>query len=152
MYHVRGVVRSIKEEINAVRRELEKLEKAGILKKEARGNRVYYWTREDYLFYGELLAMVSKTTGLGAEIIANRSKIGKLNFVMFSGRFARRKSRKRDDDVDVLVVGEVVLPVLATLLRKEEFNAKVIHCYDPEEYDCKNAHPFLSGILSEEEL
>ncbi|KKQ36346.1 MAG: Transcriptional regulator, partial [Candidatus Woesebacteria bacterium GW2011_GWA1_37_7] len=45
MYHVRGIVREIKEEINAVRRELERLEKAGILKKEPRGNRLYYILR-----------------------------------------------------------------------------------------------------------
>ncbi len=48
LYHVRGIVREIKEEINAVRRELEKMEKAGILKKEPRGNRVYYYLRPDH--------------------------------------------------------------------------------------------------------
>ena len=32
MYHVRGVVREVKEEINAVRRELTRMESAGILK------------------------------------------------------------------------------------------------------------------------
>src|SRR4030067_3256570 len=85
MYHVRGVVREIKEEINAVRRELERLEKAGILKNEARGNRLYYWPRTDNPFFNDLLSIVSKTTGLGSEIIANRNKAGKLNFVMFSG-------------------------------------------------------------------
>jgi hypothetical protein len=153
MYHVRGVVRAIKEEINAVRRELDKLEKGGILKKEARGNRIYYWPRTDYPFYGDLLSIVSKTTGLGAELIANRSKIGKLNFVMFSGRFARRKTRKRDDDVDILVVGEVVLPELATLIRKEESKrTKEINytVMTREEYDFrkKRRDPFLSGILS----
>ena len=36
MYHVRGIVRETKEEINAVRRELGRLEKAGFLKKESR--------------------------------------------------------------------------------------------------------------------
>ena len=46
MYHVRGIVRETKEEINAVRRELQRLEKAGILKKEPRGNRLYYWLRK----------------------------------------------------------------------------------------------------------
>lgn len=153
MYHVRGVVRAIKEEINAVRRELEKLEKAGILKKEARGNRIYYWVRADYPFYGDLLSLVSKTTGLGSELIANRSKVGKLNFVMFSGKFARKKVRKRDDDVDILVVGEVILPELATLIRKEESKrGKEINytVMTRDEYDFrkKRRDPFLSGILS----
>src|SRR4030066_705996 len=87
MYHVRGIVRETKEEINAVRRELEKLEAEGIFKKEPRGNRIYYWLRTDYPFFGDLLSIVAKTTGVGASIIANKGKIGKINFVMFSGQF-----------------------------------------------------------------
>lgn len=153
MYHVRGVVREVKEEINAVRRELDRLEKAGILKSESRGNRLYYWPRTDYPFFGDLLSIVAKTTGLGSEIIANRSKVGKLNYVMFSGRFVRRKKRKRDDDIDILVVGEVVLPELAALIRKEEskrgreINYTVM---SREEFDFrkKRRDPFLLGILS----
>ncbi|HPN91139.1 MAG TPA: helix-turn-helix domain-containing protein, partial [Bacilli bacterium] len=101
MYHVRGIVREIKEEINAIRRELEKMENCGLLKKEPRGNRVYYFVRRDYPFFGDLLAMVAKTTGLGGTIINNKNKIGKVSFVMFSGKFARGKDRKKDDEVDI---------------------------------------------------
>ena len=57
LYHVRGIVREIKEEINAVRRELERFDKAGLLKKESRGNRLYYWIREEYPFFGDLLPL-----------------------------------------------------------------------------------------------
>ena len=60
------------------------------------------------------LSVVSKTTGLGAEIINNKRKIGTLSFVMFSGKFARRIERKKEDEVDILVVGEVALPELAS--------------------------------------
>jgi len=153
MYHVRGIVREIKEEINAVRRELERLEQAGFLKKEARGNRLYYWVRNDYPLYGDLISMSAKSSGLGAEIIDNKNKIGKISFVMFSGRFARRKDRKADDDVDILVVGEVVLPELAALIRTEEGKrGKEINytVMSREEYEFrkKRRDPFLLGILS----
>src|SRR5687767_8190711 len=80
LYHVRGIVREIKEEINAVRRELDRFEKAGILKKESRGNRLYYWIRPDYPFFGDLISMVAKVKGLGQELIANKSKMGKVAF------------------------------------------------------------------------
>ncbi len=154
LYHVRGVVREITEEINAVRRELEKLEKGGILHKEARGNRVYYWANPDYPYYGELLALVAKTKGLGSEIIENKKKIGKLTYVMFSGKFVRRKQRRRDDDVDILIVGEVVLPELATLIRKEESkrNREINYTVmSKEELDFrkKRKDPFLGGILAD---
>ncbi len=153
MYHIRGIVREIREEINAVRRELERLEKAGILKKESRGNRIYYWTRKDYPMFGDLLSLVSKTTGLGNEIIVNRSKIGNPSFVMFSGRFARFKDRKREDDVDILVVGNVILPELASLIRAEESKRGkeinyTVMSRDELEFRKKRRDPFLLGILS----
>ena len=102
MYHVRGIVREVKEEINAVRRELDRLEKAGILKKETRGNRLYYWVNDNYEYFGDLLSIISKSTGLGKELVENKNKIGKIGYIMFSGRFARRKDRKRDDASDAL--------------------------------------------------
>ncbi len=153
MYHVRGIVRETHEEINAVRRELAKFEKSGVLKKESRGNRIYYWLRTDYPMFGDLLSFISKTTGLGAILLQNRSKIGKPAYIVFSGRFARRKDPKKDDEVDILVVGEIVLPELATLVRAEEsrrdreINYTVM---SREEFDFRKRRrdPFLLGILS----
>ena len=153
MYHVRGIVREVDEEINAVRRELDKMEKSGILKKEPRGNRVYYWIRTDYPLFGDLLSIIAKSTGIGNAIIENRNKIGKVAYVMFSGRFARRKPRKKEDDVDILIVGEVVLPELAAIIRTEESkrNAEINYTVmSREEFDFrkKRRDPFLLGILA----
>src|ERR1035437_4984630 len=80
IYHVRGIVRETGEEINAIRRELSKLEVDGVLRKEPRGNRIYYSVRPEYAFFGDLISIVAKTTGLGKTIIENRSKIGKISF------------------------------------------------------------------------
>ena len=96
MYHVRGIVREIKEEINAVRRELSRLEGAGLFKKEPRGNRVYYWVRPDYPLFGDIVSMVSKSTGFGKAIIENRNKIGKIVSVMFSGRFVQKQEPEKE--------------------------------------------------------
>ncbi|MFC1649354.1 winged helix-turn-helix domain-containing protein [Patescibacteria group bacterium] len=157
IYHVRGMVRQTNEEINAVRRELERLEKAGIVKKEPRGNRLYYWARKDYSFFEDLLAIVSKSTGLGVEIIANQKKLGNLSFVMFSGKFARRKTRKKEDDVDVLVVGKVVLPELATLIRAEESKRDgeinyTVMSRDELAFRKRRRDPFLLRILAESRI
>ena len=50
MYHVREAVRRTGDEINAVRRELQFLEKKGILNKEQRANRIYYSLDKNYSF------------------------------------------------------------------------------------------------------
>lgn len=153
MYHVRGIVREIKEEINAVRRELERMENASLLKKEARGNRVYYYLNTDYHFYGDLLSIVSKTTGLGNDIIQNKNKIGRLSIVMFSGKFARKKDRKREDSVDILVVGEAALPELTAIIRKEESKRGkeinyTVMSREELEFRKKRRDPFLQEILA----
>lgn len=119
MLHVRECVRRTKDEINAVRRELQYLESHGILNKENRANRVYYSLAKDYPFYFDLLAMGAKTIGLGADVLKNRVKLGKIKYAMFSGQFVRR-IKKHPDDVDFLIVGTVVLPELAVLVRNEE--------------------------------
>lgn len=153
IYHVRGIVRETGEEINAIRRELSKLEADGVLRKEPRGNRIYYSVRPEYSFFGDLISIVAKTTGLGKIITENRSKIGKVSFVMFSGKFARYKDRKADDGVDILIIGEVVLPELASVIRTEESKrGKEINytVMSREEFDFrkKRRDPFLLGILS----
>jgi len=153
VYHVRGIVREIDEEINAVRRELTKMEKDGILKKEPRGNRIYYSIRPEYPLFGDLTSMVAKTTGLGKVIVENKNKIGRVSFVMFSGKLVRHKERKREDDVDILVVGEVVLPELASIIRAEETTRGEEINYtamtrDEFDFRKKRRDPFLLGILS----
>ena len=65
------------------------------------------------------LRLGSKTIGLGNAILKNRVKLGKVKYAMFSGRFARRLP-KGPEEVDLLVVGSIVFPELALLVREEE--------------------------------
>jgi DNA-binding transcriptional ArsR family regulator len=119
MYFVREITREIKEEINAVRRELERMLGAGILKSEQRGNRLYYFVNTRYIFFQELQQMVVKTTGLGKKIRKYLRKLGTISFVMFSGRYVQGVA-PRNGEVDILIVGDVVLPELAALIKEEE--------------------------------
>ncbi|OGF99357.1 hypothetical protein A2Y99_04935, partial [Candidatus Gottesmanbacteria bacterium RBG_13_37_7] len=95
IYHVREVVRRTNEEINAIRRELAHLEKIGLLSKERRANRLFYILRRDYPLYYDLLHLVIKTSGLGGDIIKNKTKLGKVKYIMISGRFVRNIPRKQ---------------------------------------------------------
>src|SRR3989344_7393450 len=120
IFHVRDIVRKVSEEINAVRRELAHMERAGMVTKEARANRLFYTMRRDYGLYFELLELVGKTSGLGADILKQKAKLGKIKFAMIGGRFLRGLPKKDSTDVDLLVVGNVVLPELAQLVKAEE--------------------------------
>lgn len=152
MYHVRECVRRTDEEINAVRRELLSLEKKGVLQKEQRANRVYYSLNKDYPFYYELLRIGSKTIGLGKDILDNKAKLGKIKYAMFSGRFVR-KVKENPEEVDLMVVGTVVLPELSILVRNEEMRLGTEINYTAmteEEFKFRKQRndPFLVAILA----
>lgn len=151
MYHIRDLVRRAEEEINAVRRELQLLEKKGILQKEQRANRIYYCLSKDYPFYFDLLKIGAKTIGLGGEIIKNRAKLGKIKFAMFSGRYVR-KIKKSPEEVDLMIVGTIVLPELALLVRNEEarLNSEINYTAMTEDefkFRKQRNDPFLSSIM-----
>lgn len=152
MFHVREFVRRTGDEINAVRRELLFLEKKGILIREPRANRVYYSLSKNYLFYFDLLRIGAKVVGLGAAILKNRVKIGRIKYAMFSGRFARRIDKK-PTDVDLIIVGTVVLPELAILIRDEEkrLGREINYTVMTEEefsFRKKKRDPFIFSVLS----
>ncbi len=152
MFHVRELVRRTEDEINAVRRELAFLEKNGILSKEPRANRIYYQLNKNYPFYFDLIRLGAKTTGLGAEIIKNRVKLGKIKYAMLSGRFIR-KLKKQPEDVDFLLIGTVVLPEIAVLVRNEEARLQIEINYtvmteDEFNFRKKRNDPFIKTILS----
>jgi DNA-binding transcriptional ArsR family regulator len=151
IFHVREVVRRTDEEINAVRRELLHLEKAGLMSKERRANRLFYATRKDYPLYYDILDLIVKTSGMGGDIIKNRMKLGKIKFVMISGRYARGLT-SIPNAVDLLVVGKVVIPELSQIVRQEELRREKEINYtvmSPEEYDFrkKRRDPFVLEIL-----
>ncbi|HUD09717.1 MAG TPA: hypothetical protein VMR77_02865 [Patescibacteria group bacterium] len=152
MLHVRELVRRTHDEINAVRRELAFLEKKGILTREPRANRVYYFLNKNYPFYYDLLRIGSKSVGLGADILKNRVKLGRIKYAMFSGRFLR-KMKDQPDEVDLLIVGNVVLPELALLVREEEkrLNTEINYTVMTEEefsFRRKKRDPFIISILA----
>lgn len=120
IFHVRDIVRRVSEEINAVRRELAHMEKAGMVTKEARANRLFYTFRKDYPLYFELLELIGKTSGMGWDIIKSKAKLGKIKFAMLSGRYVRGMVKQSGNDVDILIVGNVVLPELAQIVKSEE--------------------------------
>jgi len=151
MFHVREVVRRVKEEINAVGRELIYLEKKGVLKKEPRANRVYYYLDKTYSCYIDLIKIYAKSKNLGDKIIKNKIKLGKIKFAMLSGKFARRIN-ENPEAVDLLVVGNVVLPELALLVREEEARRKqeINYTVMTEEefvFRKKRVDPFIMGII-----
>ncbi|OGV96516.1 hypothetical protein A2W24_03310 [Microgenomates group bacterium RBG_16_45_19] len=156
MLYVRQLTRIADEEINAVRRELDRMDKCGLIKKEKRGNRLYYFINQSYDFYEDLLSLVAKSTGVGLNLRENRKKLGKVKFALLSGKFVRRKDRL-SDEVDLLLVGDVVMPELNLIVLKEQTRLKTEINYTvmtEAEFMFRKSRrdPFLLAILSKSRI
>ena len=152
-FYVRQISRKVGSEINAVRRELERLHRIGFLKKSARGNRLFYLVKPDFVFLDELLGMVVKETGLGRALLEKKEELGKINFALLSKAFAKGRVSK-PSEIDLLIVGKVSTPLLTKLIEDEqqrlghEVNYTVL---TPEEFDFRKRRkdPFIVDVLSQ---
>ncbi len=153
LFHVREIVRRVSEEINAVRRELSRMEKFGLVTSEWRANRRLYRFRRDYIFYKELLSLVSKTTGLGGNIVKNKAKLGRIKFAFISTRFLKGEV-SNTEDVNLLIVGNIILPELQAIIadeqakREQEINYSFM---DEAEFKfrVKRRDPFILRVLTQ---
>lgn len=152
IFHVREITRRTDEEINAIRRELARMEKAGMVASEWRQNRRFYGFRKDYVLFAELCVLIVKSTGLGADIIKNRAKLGKIKYAFILGTFAKA-GQGEPGDIDLLIAGNVVLPELTAIVKEEEVkrDKEINYSVMSEEeflFRKRRRDPFLLGILA----
>ena len=102
--------------LSAVQRELGNLVKAGLVKSERRGNRVYYQANRRSPLFGELQGIVLKTTGL-ADVLrgALEPLQEKIRLAFVFGSLASG-SATSESDVDLMVICELGLRDLAPVL------------------------------------
>jgi len=151
LLHVREIVRTCSEEINAVRRELSRMEKFGIVASEWRANKRLYHFRKDYLFYDQLLGFVAKTEGLGGAVIKNKARLGRIKHAMIALRFLKGE-KGTSEDVDLLIVGQIVLPELQVIIADEQAKREIEINYsfmDEAEFNfrVRRRDPFILRVL-----
>lgn len=156
IYHLRRVAREVDEEINAVKRELDILEKEGVLKKEKRLNRVIFYLNPKYLFFEELLRIFMKQTSLSQKIIKNASRLGKVKYAVFSQKFIK-KQRSHEGEILLLFVGTIVVPEITALIAEEEkkSDTEINFTVMTEEefaYRKKSNDPFIWTFLKQPKL
>lgn len=125
--HLRGAVREFQEEINAVRRELTRLEAAKIIRVESKGNRKYFQLNGEHPFIGELISIFHKSYGLGASLIEHTKKMGDVEYAFLTPAFTKNVYYG-NQVVDLVIVGNIDLRVLEDLIQKNQQElSKEIH-------------------------
>jgi predicted nucleotidyltransferase len=156
-FYLRQVIRASGGGAGGVQRELDRLAKAGILRRTVRGSQVYFQANADCPVYEELKALVAKTAGAADLLRAALAPIADRIRVAFVFGSMARAQQRAGSDVDLLVVGNVafseVVAALADAQAKlgREVNPTV---YPPEEFIGKvcSGHHFLRGVLKREKI
>ena len=152
-YHVRSLVRAVGSEINAVRRELQKLTSIGFLRRRPSGNRVYYSLNSSSIYYPELLSLFVKEDGIGADIIKAEKELGNAKYAVLARSFVRGRA-STVLDVDLFVVGGVNIEVLKNIVSNEEKKKNrelnyTVMGEDEFNFRKRRNDPFIVKILSQ---
>jgi hypothetical protein len=152
-FHVREITRRVGTEINAIRRELDRLVKAGVFRKESQGNRVYIYIREDYPFFGDLISAYDKERGLSGTLLKEKKSLGKVKFGLVSRDFILGR-QSGSEEVDLFLVGTIDLKVVKEIVEKfqsvvgREINYSVMG-EDEFEFRKRRLDPFIVGVLTQ---
>lgn len=126
-YFIRELARNLNLHLNSVRRELENLEKIGILnsfdhletqtpitEEEIKDNKKYYRLNSQFVFIEELRSLFIKSHILMEQVLIDKvNKIGEVDFLLLSGIFVGRS----DALVDLLLVGNINKQKLIKLIN-----------------------------------
>jgi hypothetical protein len=118
IYYVRQLVRITEEEINSVRRELENLKKADIVKSEWRGNRLYYWANRESSLFLDLITLANKNTGLGLTLQNKTEIFGKIKLLLYNYKLV--VDENKEGSIDLVIVGNVSLKDVEGVIKQEE--------------------------------
>ncbi len=156
-FYQKELARMIGAGLFTVQRELARLEKAVLVDRTPRGNRVYYRANRKHPAFEDLKRVILKTMGLGETLRAALAPLaGRVRVAFIYGSFARGEEAA-GSDIDVLLVGDLSLREVSTVLGPagrelgREFNPAV---YPLDEFKAKVAegHHFITEVLNGEKI
>jgi len=155
-FYVRELAKITGEQLNSVRRELDNLDKLGLVKvneahtfKPGEEKRKFYRVDKSFVLYEELKNLFLKSRLLVEREIANRlDKLGNIKFLVLSGFFV-------DDEeaiTDMLIVGQVNKTKLNSLINRisAEFGQEIRYTtMSTQEFNYRNSitDKFLFDVL-----
>lgn len=124
-YYIRELTRKIDVQINAIRRELDNLQKTGLIVlvnktgdgKKSDKLKTYFKVDTNFILYRELRALFLKSQLLvERKLLTEIEKIGSISYLVLTGIFLGFS----DSPTDLLIVGRVNKDKLANLIKKFE--------------------------------
>jgi len=113
-FFVRELTRDLDEQINSIRRELENLEKIGLLTSKTRERKKYYKINPKFPVLNELRSIFQKSESVSLKVLKKIQKMGKLDLLVLTGSFVEVPSK-----VDLVAVGSLDKNKLSDYLSRE---------------------------------
>jgi len=155
-FYQRQISLRSKQPIRAVQREVEKLEKIGLIKKSVAGNRVYYGVDRSCPIYGELKGIIFKTAGIAPVLKAGLIRSKDIISAFIYGSFAECKEGP-SSDIDLMVIGNTSSRDLSKILTapKMELSREINYAvFKPAEFKnkVKGKDHFLNSLLKKKKI
>ncbi len=136
---VRSYLRELESEFgtssNAIRVELNRMERAGLLESMVEGNRRYYRANRRHPLFGDIQRIIRKYIGLDQITEQIIRRLGNVEEVYLTGDFARGKDAPT---IDIAILGDIRVEYFLQLVAKAEklIRRKIRYVlYTPEEVD-----------------
>lgn len=120
-YFIRELTRTLKEQINSIRRELNNLKKVGLLKSYTKNRKKYYYINPDFELLDEFKSIFAKVSQPHDELVKKLQTFGEIDYLLLSGQF----TDAAEASVDMLLVGTIDKDALKQYLDRELAAQKV---------------------------
>ena len=124
--HLRGLAEEFGDSTNSVRIELNKLEEAGLLKRQVSGQKMVYQVNKSNPFYSDLVSMVSKHLGFDELIESLLEQVGDLKEAYVVGDYARGVD---SGTIELILVGHLHAEVVDDLVGRasKRINRRIVY-------------------------
>lgn len=151
-YYLRELEKIIHFPVQNIRRELIKLEKTGIFKREKSGNQVYYLLNTKSPIFNDFKNIIEKTIGIENQIRVELSDLKGISKAFIFGSFADG-TLDALSDIDIMIVGDIneddLIGKISTLENRFEREINY-HIFSDKEFTKRKQEKdsFVSRILS----
>lgn len=153
-FFVREICRTINERINSVRRELDNLEKFGLITFQSREQKKYYQINPEFPIYNELKALIAKSKLLAQKILDQKAqKLAGVKYLALTGLFTDEK----EVATDVLLIGKISREALEKFIKELEkiYHKEIRYTYfTTQEYHLRKdvTDKFLYSIINSNKI
>jgi len=151
-FYIRQLARIIGRDASGVKRELDNLERMGLIVSERRGNLRFFSVNKTSPLFPEMKSLVMKTQGAHSAIKDRLKKIAGISKAFLYGPVVKG-SEKRMGSIDLMIIGRPDLTELNGIILglEEEIKREINYTvFDNEDYNTRkeDGDPFLSEVLS----